>query len=80
MSSRSSCSNGSTSIPSARAATSVAIEVATQRIVSPRAASAGSIGATVVPVPRPDPVAVAHQLRRRLGRRALLGVAVSHRR
>jgi hypothetical protein len=28
----------------------------------------------------PDLVAVAHQLRRRLGRRALLGIAISHRR
>src|SRR5262245_52160953 len=45
--------NGSTDIPSARAALSVAGEVATQRSDSSRRASAGSRWATVDPVPRP---------------------------
>ncbi len=54
MSSRSSELNSSTGIPSARACSSVATEVATQRIpLSPRAAIAGSRWATVEPVPRP---------------------------
>ena len=39
--------------PGARAATTVAGDVATQRRRSPRAASSASSGATVVPVPRP---------------------------
>src|SRR4051812_47266925 len=53
MSSRSRRSNGSTSSPRPRAATSVATDVATQRSRSPRRASAGSRCATVLPVPRP---------------------------
>src|SRR3954447_1236186 len=53
MSSRSRRSNGSTSSPSARAAVSVATEVATQRRRSSRRASAGSRCATVLPVPSP---------------------------
>ena len=80
MSSRSSCSNGSTASPSARAATSVATEVATQRSRSPRAASAGSMVATVEPVPRPTLLPSSIERDRGLGRGALLGLAVSHRR
>src|SRR3954447_5368612 len=54
MSSLSSESKGSTEIPSSRACSSVATEVATQRIsLSRRAAIAGSRCATVEPVPSP---------------------------
>ena len=53
ISSRSRSANGSTAIPSSRAARSVRGEVATQRISSRRAASAGSRWATVEPVPSP---------------------------
>ena len=53
MSSSPSVSNGSTASPAARAATTVAGDVATQRRRNPRAASSSSSGATVVPVPRP---------------------------
>ena len=53
MSSSGSVSKASTINPAASAASAVASEVATQRIRSARAASAGINGATVDPVPRP---------------------------
>ena len=75
MSSRSSSLNSSTGMPSSRACSSVATEVATQRIpLSPRAAIAGSRWATVEPGPEPDGHPVLDQLRRGLGGDSLLVV------
>ena len=75
MSRRCSSLNSSTGMPSSRACSSVATEVATQRMpLSPRAAIAGSRWATVDPVPRPDRHPVLDQLRRSLGGDPLLVV------
>ena len=75
MSSRSRESKSSTGMPSPRACSSVATEVATQRrSVSPRRARAGSRWATVEPVPSPTRHPALDQLGRRFGGEALLVV------